>query len=70
MNMIAAIAMLCQINVGIGSGAAYINTDAIQQVINFTYVKQRNCQNRIVKCLKNKIVTDKYTEQQVIECLE
>lgn len=64
MELITAVAMLCQINIGVGVGT---RIESIAENIDRTYVKQRNCQKRIAKCILEKDVD---SVRDVLKCIE
>jgi hypothetical protein len=58
MELITAIAMICQVNAGVGTGVRY--ESPMSESIDRIYVKQRNCQKRIAKCMLEKDILSIY----------
>lgn len=68
MEIITAIALLCQISFGLGDGNRYMSTDRnFKKATNLIETKQKSCQKELATCLFN---ANNYDRNLALKCIK
>ena len=71
MELITAIALLCQIYIGIGSGNTYINGYDMKKVFVLIASDQKRCQKKLATCiLKKDKNAETFRTSTMLKCIQ